>query len=170
MLPYHSNTTLSTGLKIREYCRHSSLSLTLDTYTHPKLYSERATLEKLPESPDIDNGQSKENRAVALKTGTNDLLVEGRKTVYKRPAKKAYSDRNGLSSVGRSRDEQADNVGQNSDDDNTLSIVSSGADCDSKSPVDTPTKNKWAGQESNLRRLTPMGLQPIPFNHSGTDP
>ena len=28
----------------------------------------------------------------------------------------------------------------------------------------------WAGQDSNLRRLTPTGLQPVPFSHSGTDP
>ena len=31
-------------------------------------------------------------------------------------------------------------------------------------------KNMWAGLDSNQRRLTPMGLQPIPFSHSGTDP
>ena len=31
-------------------------------------------------------------------------------------------------------------------------------------------KTLWAGQESNLRKLTLMGLQPIPFDHSGTDP
>ncbi len=156
--------------------RHSSVSLTLDTYTHPKLYSERAALEKLPELPDIDNSQflSRESRAVALKTGTDDLPVEGRKTVYtpvyKEFAKNAYSDRNGLSSVGIPGDKQANHVGQNSDDDNTLSIVSLGADCNEKSPVDTPSKNKWAGLDSNQRKLTLMGLQPIPFSHSGTDP
>jgi hypothetical protein len=35
------------------------------------------------------------------------------------------------------------------------------------------TQNKapqWTGQDSNLRRLTPMGLQPIPFSLSGTCP
>ena len=29
---------------------------------------------------------------------------------------------------------------------------------------------KWAGVDSNHRRLTPTGLQPVPFSHSGTDP
>ena len=29
---------------------------------------------------------------------------------------------------------------------------------------------KWAGLDSNQRKLTLMGLQPIPFSHSGTDP
>ena len=28
----------------------------------------------------------------------------------------------------------------------------------------------WAGLDSNQRRLTPTGLQPVPFSHSGTDP
>ena len=28
----------------------------------------------------------------------------------------------------------------------------------------------WAGEDLNLRRLTPTGLQPVPFGHSGTDP
>ncbi len=28
----------------------------------------------------------------------------------------------------------------------------------------------WAGLDSNQRKLTLMGLQPIPFSHSGTDP
>ena len=31
-------------------------------------------------------------------------------------------------------------------------------------------KIKWAGLDSNQRRLTPTGLQPVPFSHSGTDP
>ncbi len=29
---------------------------------------------------------------------------------------------------------------------------------------------KWAGLDSNQRRLTPTGLQPVPFSRSGTDP
>ncbi len=29
---------------------------------------------------------------------------------------------------------------------------------------------KWAGLDSNQRKLTLMGLQPIPFSLSGTDP
>jgi hypothetical protein len=29
---------------------------------------------------------------------------------------------------------------------------------------------QWAGLDSNQRRLTPTGLQPVPFSHSGTDP
>ena len=34
----------------------------------------------------------------------------------------------------------------------------------------TGKRRDWAGLDLNQRRLTPMGLQPIPFSHSGTDP
>ena len=34
----------------------------------------------------------------------------------------------------------------------------------------SPPKEKWAGLDSNQRRLAPTGLQPVPFSHSGTDP
>ena len=32
------------------------------------------------------------------------------------------------------------------------------------------SKILWAGEDLNLRRLTPTGLQPVPFGRSGTDP
>ena len=34
----------------------------------------------------------------------------------------------------------------------------------------TGLNRQWAGLDSNQRKLTLMGLQPIPFSHSGTDP
>ena len=44
------------------------------------------------------------------------------------------------------------------------------SDSDSLSSVDSPRKDEWAGLDSNQRRLTPTGLQPVPFSLSGTDP
>ena len=39
------------------------------------------------------------------------------------------------------------------------------------SPTGTPPKRKkWAGLDSNQRKLTLTGLQPVPFSLSGTDP
>ena len=32
------------------------------------------------------------------------------------------------------------------------------------------TNLQWAGEDSNLRRLSPADLQSAPFSHSGTDP
>jgi hypothetical protein len=34
----------------------------------------------------------------------------------------------------------------------------------------SPQKEKWAGLDSNQRKLTLTGLQPVPFSLSGTDP
>ena len=154
--------------------RHSSVSLTLDTYTHPKLYSERAALEKLPRLPNIDTGRVNDSRAVAFKTGTDDLPVAGQETVYepvyKKLAKNAYSDTDHLSSIGNPKDKHAGGQIENGEDNNILSVGSLGTDCNTVSPPDTPSKEQWAGLDSNQRRFTPTGLQPVPFSHSGTDP
>ena len=53
--------------------------------------------------------------------------------------------------------------------------VLSPCSCKNKQEVATPCEKvqnpqKWAGLDSNQRKLTLMGLQPIPFSHSGTDP
>ena len=53
--------------------------------------------------------------------------------------------------------------------------ILSPCDCESKREFATPCEKvlksqKWAGLDSNQRKLTLMGLQPIPFSHSGTDP
>jgi hypothetical protein len=53
-----------------------------------------------------------------------------------------------------------------------LLTLSLSLDVDSKfkSGPGTGPKEQWAGLDSNQRRLTPTGLQPVPFSHSGTDP
>ncbi|MHC4417861.1 MAG: tyrosine-type recombinase/integrase, partial [Planctomycetota bacterium] len=56
--------------------RHSTISLTMDTYTHIGLYDERAALEKLPELPDMGGNEDIGNKAAACKTGTDDLPVD----------------------------------------------------------------------------------------------
>jgi hypothetical protein len=45
-----------------------------------------------------------------------------------------------------------------------------GTEKEPMSLIDTDSNRQWVGLDSNQRRLTPMGLQPIPFSHSGTDP
>jgi hypothetical protein len=34
----------------------------------------------------------------------------------------------------------------------------------------SPRRGWWRGLDSNQRRRTPTGLQPVPFSHSGTPP
>ena len=68
---------------IQSLARHSTIGLTMDTYTHIGVYDERAALDKLPELPDIDGKKSNSNGAVALKTGTDNLPITEGKSVYK---------------------------------------------------------------------------------------
>ena len=60
--------------------RHSTIGLTMDTYTHIGLYDERAAINSLPALPALDGGNIGKNKAVALKTGTDDLAVEADKS------------------------------------------------------------------------------------------
>ncbi len=51
-----------------------------------------------------------------------------------------------------------------------LSEIKSGVNLNAFSAIDIPPKEKWAGLDSNQRKLTLTGLQPVPFSLSGTDP
>lgn len=159
---------------IQSLARHSTIGLTMDTYTHIGLYDERAALDKLPELPDINGNKNEAERMVALKTGTDNLPVTNGesvyKPVYKEFAKKAFPDTNRPSLVVTPKALHCHSEVKSSGVDNVLSTGQLGVKSDLMSPADIPKKNKWAGQDSNLRKLTLMGLQPIPFSHSGTDP
>ena len=63
--------------------RHSTIGLTMDTYTHIGLYDERAAINSLPALPGLNGGKSSQNKAVALKTGTDNLAVRTDKSAYK---------------------------------------------------------------------------------------
>jgi len=74
--------------------RHSTIGLTMDTYTHIGLYDERAALNSLPELPSLGD-ESSENQAGTLKTGTDDLPAvtdeSAYKPAYKKLTKNAFS-------------------------------------------------------------------------------
>lgn len=55
--------------------RHSTSALTLDVYSHIRLYDERRAIEKLPQLHKIDTKDAEKNRAVAQRTGTDDRPV-----------------------------------------------------------------------------------------------
>ena len=77
----------------------------MDTYTHIGLYDERAALDSLPALPGLGGDKGGENKAVELKTGTEDVPVRTAKSTYKpaykKIAKNAYSDSNQSSSFGK---------------------------------------------------------------------
>jgi integrase len=54
--------------------RHGSSAMT-DRYTHIGLYDERAALDSLPVLPSLGGNKADENKAAALKTGTDDVSV-----------------------------------------------------------------------------------------------
>ena len=80
--------------------RHSTIGLTMDTYTHIGLYDERAALDSMPKLPSLNKDEINENKSVALKTGTDNLPVVSDKSVYKELAKNAYFDSNQISTNG----------------------------------------------------------------------
>ena len=155
---------------IQSLARHSTFGLTMDTYTHIGLYDERTALDKLPELPNIDNNKSETERAVSRKTGTDDLPVTVYKPVYKEFAKKTFPDTNHSLPVGTQKGRCSESELKDSGIDKDLPVKQLGVKTSLMSSADNSEKNNWAGLDSNQRKLTLMGLQPIPFSHSGTDP
>ena len=84
--------------------RHSTIGLTMDTYTHIGLYDERTALDSLPKLPSLDSDKVEDNKAAAMRTGTDDLPVAATesayKPAYKKLTKNAYSDKNWVSFFG----------------------------------------------------------------------
>ena len=152
--------------------RHGSSAMT-DRYTHIGLYDERAALDSLPELPSLDSDKS-ENKAVALKTGTDNVPVDKNesayKPAYKKLTKNAFPDTNHSLPVGTTKVQHTQSEAESNDSDKALLVKQLGVNSNLMSLADNPQKEHWAGLDSNQRRLAPMGLQPIPFNHSGTDP
>ncbi len=103
--------------------RHSTITLTMDTYTHVQLYDERAALEKLPDLPNIKGGNKRQS-AVALKSGTDDLPINADesayKPAYKKLAKTTYFDSNHLATDVTSESHQGCTGRDNTDGNNIL--------------------------------------------------
>jgi len=77
--------------------RHSTINLTMDTYTHIQLYDERAALEKLPDLPNI-KGKDERQSTAARKSGTDDCPVEANESAYK-PAYKKLTKNSDFNSI-----------------------------------------------------------------------
>ncbi len=146
--------------------RHSTIGLTMDTYTHVGLYDERTALDSLPELPPLDSKKDNGNKAVALKTGTDDVSVEVGKSAYKPAYKKltknAYFDKNQLSPNVHSSNENGEVV----ESDKSLSTGMLGTENNQISPLVTEKKQRrrW---ESNPRITV---LQTVALGHLATPP
>jgi len=115
--------------------RHSTSALTLDVYTHIGLYDERRAIEKLPQLHNSDGKDAGKNRAVALKTGTDNKPVETAQNGSKELTLKltpfltptAYSVCNRSATVGNERDD----FQENNENDNCLNSEQLGIKKDS---------------------------------------
>ena len=63
----------------QQLARHSTISLTMDTYTHVQMHGERSALDALPDLPGVDRDKSE-----VAKTGTDDLPNNGPECAYKK--------------------------------------------------------------------------------------
>ena len=120
--------------------RHSSVTLTLDTYTHPKLHSERAALDVLPKLPNLDRNRDTHNRTAVLKTGTDNLPTESDKISYRKLTGENYFDRNKRTLDGTARTTETDEVEQGSADCNLLETAQLGSDLHESSSGDIGMK------------------------------
>jgi len=146
--------------------RHSTIGLTMDTYTHIGLYDERTALDSLPKLPSLETDKNEGNKAVAVKTGTDDLPVAATesayKPAYKKLTKNAYFDKNGLSAnVSKSNDSR-----EIIESDKSLSTGMLGSENNQMSLPDTEENNRRR-PDSN-RRITV--LQTVALDHLATPP
>jgi len=133
--------------------RHSTIALTMDTYTHIGLYDERAALDSLPVLPSLDGNRNDEDEALALKTGTDGMPIgidkSAYKPAYKKLTKNAYFDKNRLSAnVNKPNDN-----GEFIESDKSLSTGMLGSENNQMSLPDTD-KNKRSRRDSNPRYLS----------------
>jgi len=147
--------------------RHSTISLTMDTYTHIGLYDERAAIDSLPALPGLDGDKKNENKAVALKTGTDNLVVKSDesayKPAYKKLTKNAYSDSNQPSSFDIKYVGKQESI----ENDKYIETLTLGSECNQLSTHDVVENNRRR-PDSN-RRITvlqtvALGLLATPPN------
>ena len=144
--------------------RHSDINLTISRYTHIFRGQEQEAIDKLPCFDPVRPQQAKA-------TGTDGKPSEcAYKPAYKKLANNAFSGLNQSSLFGTADKMITDDGKQNTDNHKPLVDGMLGTKKEPMSLIDTGLNRQWAGLDSNQRRLTPMGLQPIPFSHSGTDP
>ena len=105
----HSFSTLfhRSGATMKEAqtaMRHSTIGLTMDTYTHLEQYDVRNAMERMPILPKPFECINEADEVVAEKTGTDDSSFSGAKKVYKGFTNTNYPDRKRLSSHDTNED------------------------------------------------------------------
>jgi integrase len=132
--------------------RHSTITLTLDRYTHLAMHSERKAVENLPAVPNVYGNHTRDNKTVALKTGTDDLPTDIDRSAYKKLTKKPYSECNSLSSPGSGEGQICDENETAAVASKTLSTPGLGTDTDQLSLGDTVQNKNTLGKTQKYQR------------------
>jgi len=146
--------------------RHSTITLTMDVYTHIGLFDERHGVDKMPVLPTISDNKEHGSASAALKTGTDDTPVDRGgtvyKPVYKKLAKNACSGFDKLSSIDIEEGKKQELVGS----DKSFRATVLGNESNQLSTPDTG-ETKRRRPDSN-RRITV--LQTVALDHLATPP
>ena len=86
------------------------------------------------------------------------------------PTKKTHSGLIQSSLIGAMGQIESDSEWQKSGNHKPFMMDTLRAEKKPMSLTDTGSNRQWAELDSNQRKLTLTGLQPVPFSHSGTDP
>ena len=132
--------------------RHSTITLTLDRYTHLAMHSERNAVENLPAVPNVYGNQTRDNKAIELKTGTDDLPTDSGKGAYKKLAKNSYSECNSLSSLGSDDGQICDENETGAVASKALSTPGLDTDNDHLSLGDTAQRDSPPGRTQNCHQ------------------
>ncbi len=144
----------------QELMRHSDINLTMSRYTHTFRGQEAKAVESLP---DLSSPSQQQQKA----TGTDGIAY---KPAYKKLAKNAYTGCQQSATFVNETDTRRPTIAESMDHGKSFESACLGNKKTPLSSSDSRADSQWAELDSNQRRLTPMGLQPIPFSHSGTDP
>jgi site-specific recombinase XerD len=140
---------------LQSLARHSTPVLTLNTYTRTVHGSGADAVNRLP---DLSGPGRQALGATGTESITPDACAPGRRT-------------GGTTGGNTARDGSATYTAMRRSQWGSAAAEASQAQrvqTDSGAPE--RTELNWARLDSNQRRLTPTGLQPVPFSHSGTRP
>jgi hypothetical protein len=141
----------------QELMRHSDINLTMSRYTHTLTGQTSRAIDSLP---DLTTSARKEK---SVMTGTDNRPADCvSKTKQIMPEKNFAIC---LAKLGTENGNQPESTGIQAD----MGAHKKTVLINEKDGF-LSKKLKWAGLDSNQRRLTPTGLQPVPFSHSGTNP
>jgi hypothetical protein len=124
--------------------RHSTITLTMGTYTHIGVYDERAGIESLPRLPEMDSDETGATEVPIGRTGTDDLPVKTDQAAYKPAYKKLTKNADfcgqPLSTIGHRRERESSGIQHGEQGGKPLQLADLGSEKSPLSSTDTGRK------------------------------